>query len=389
MSEPWAVRGRRVLVDGRLVADHEVVIDGHTIIDVRPSRSHPEWDLVAPGFVDLQVNGHDDVDVATAASTSDDTAWRRLGGLLLDQGVTSWLPTLVSAPLDVLTHRVSALAGRLTEEGDRARSADLTAAPTAAACGIHLEGPFLGRASGAHPVPGRAVDHEWLAALPDEVRLLTLGPECEGALVAIESLVARGVVVALGHTTADAEQTEAAVAAGARLFTHLFNASGPFHHRAPGAVGAALADDRLTVSLIADGVHVDPRVLRVAWRAKGSGRVVLVTDAAAGRAGADGGRLGDAEVELTGGAPRLADGTLAGSALRMDEAVRRCVDEVGVPLADALGAASTTPADVLGLADRGRLTPGRRADVVALSADLRVEATWVAGRRHSRGGRGS
>lgn len=366
------------------MADHEVIVDEGTIVDVRPTRSRPEWDLVAPGFVDLQVNGHDDVDVASAAMAADDVAWRRLGGLLLEQGVTSWLPTLVSASLEQLSARVAALAERLSG-GHDPESRHGVGAPVAEGCGIHLEGPFLGGARGAHPIVGRPVDLDWLASLPGEVRLLTLGPECDGALAAIEMLVARGVVAALGHTTATAEQTDAAVEAGARLFTHLFNASGSFHHRDPGAVGAALADDRLTVSLIADGVHVDPRVLRIAWRAKGPGRVVLVTDATADRAR----RLADREVALVDGAPRLADGTLAGSVLRMDDAVRRCVVEVGVPIADALLAASTNPAELVGLADRGQLVPGRRADVVALSDDLCVQATWVAGRRHPRGGSGS
>jgi len=308
------------------------------------------------------VNGHDDVDLAAV----DRAGWARISGLLLDQGVTSWLPTLISAPLELLDRRINNLSS-LMREGS---------GPDAV--GIHLEGPFLGGARGAHPGDGPdRVDLEWLESLPSSVCVMTLGPECPGAAEAIRLLADRGVVCALGHTSATAVQAEAAADAGARVFTHAFNASGVLHHREPGALGVALTDDRLTVTLIADGVHVDPRVLRLAWRAKGAERVVLVTDAAGWRSG----RLGDAGVELLDGAPRLADGTLAGSALRMIDAVRYCVDRVGISLIDVLAAATTNPCRVLGLDDRGSITPGRRADLVALTDDLELEATWVVGRR--------
>lgn len=297
-------------------------------------------------------------------ATVDDAGWERINGLLVDQGVTSWLPTLISAPLDVLDTRIANLSRRLAGP----------AGPDA--LGLHLEGPFLGGARGAHPgIAPAEVDVGWLAALPSTVRLMTIGPECEGAADAVRLLAERGIGISLGHTTASAAETERAVDAGARLFTHAFNASGRLHHREPGALGVALSDDRVAVSLIADGVHVDPRVLRIAWRAKGAARVVLVTDAAGWRAG----RLGDAGVTLVDGAPRLADGTLAGSALRMDAAVRFCVDVVGIDLVDVLAAASANPARALGLDDRGSITPGRRADLVALTDDLQVETTWVAG----------
>lgn len=327
---------------------------------VEPCRGAPDVALLSPGFIDLQVNGHDDVDVATA----DATGWARLRRLVRGQGVTSWLPTLISAPPSVLARRLVDGAWT-TESGDGPDT-----------LGLHLEGPYLGEALGAHPdLRHEPIDTAWLAELPSWVRLMTIGPERAGAPEAIARLTARGIVCSLGHTTADAARTEAAVEAGASLFTHAFNASGRLHHREPGALGVALSDDRLCVSLIADGIHVDPRVLRIAWRAKGPSRVVLVTDATAWRAG----RLADAGVELVDGAPRLPDGTLAGSALRMDEAVRYCVGVVGVDLFDALAAASANPARVLGLDDRGSITPGRRADLVALTDDLQVERTWVAG----------
>lgn len=336
------------------------MVEDGLIVAVEPLDHPADFDLVAPGFVDLQVNGHDGIDVATA----DHSGWRDIGQRLTAHGVTSWLPTLITAPLEVLDRRLAEL------------EVLIASSPGPDAVGVHLEGPFLGHARGAHPAaPAGGIDREWLAALPSCVRLMTLGPECDGVLDAIALLRAKGVVCAIGHTTASAEEAEAAIGAGARLFTHAFNASGPMHHRAPGALGAALSDDRVAISLIADGVHVDPRMLRIAWRAKGPGRVVLVTDATGWRAG----RLGDAGIELVDGAPRLADGTLAGSALTMDAAVRFAVDAVGVELTDALAAAASTPAGLLGLDDRGSITPGRRADLVALNGDLEVEAAWVAG----------
>jgi N-acetylglucosamine-6-phosphate deacetylase len=161
------------------------------------------------------------------------------------------------------------------------------------------------------------------------------------------------------------------------LVTHCFNGMPPLHHRTPGLVGAALADTRLAVSLIADLVHVHPAVLRIACAVKGGPRVALVTDAVAWQART----VGGIELRFDGEAPRLADGTLAGSALTMDRAVRNLVRHAHVALADAVRSASTTPADLLGLADRGRLVAGARADVVALDADLMVEAVWLAGER--------
>lgn len=347
--------------------DAAVHIAGGRIEAIAPATGPVDHDILSAGFVDLQVNGVDDVDVATAS----DPEWGRLRALLAAQGVTSWCPTLVSAPLPVLDARMATLDARLT-----------TQHPTqgAVAVGIHVEGPFLGGAPGAHrSVEPGPIDPAWPARLPATVRVVTLAPEHAGAPEAIRALAARGVVVALGHTTASHEQTEAAIDAGARLFTHVFNASGAFHHRAPGALGAALTDDRIAVSVIADGVHVHPAALRLAWRAKPAGSVVLVTDAVAWRAG----RLADAGVAVADGAPRLADGTLAGSVVTMADALAVTVREAGVDLLDALGAATWVPARLLGLDDRGAILPGRRADIVALTDDLEVAATWVAGERQA------
>jgi N-acetylglucosamine-6-phosphate deacetylase len=298
-------------------------------------------------------------------ATAEGGDWDRLDAALVAQGVTAWCPTLVSAPLDAYADplaRVAAAAGR---EGAR---------PTV--LGAHLEGPFLGERVGAHR-PDAVVppDLGWIGQLPEIVRLMTLGPEAPGALDAVAALVTRGVTVALGHTAAEPEVVRAAVDAGARLFTHLFNASGPVAARSPGPVGAALADDRLVVSLIADLVHVDATTLALALRAKPADRVALVTDAVAWRSA----WATDQGIDLVDGAPRLPDGTIVGSALTMDQAVRNLVEVVGVDLPTAIRAAATTPARLLGAAERGVLRPGARADVVALDPELRVAQVWIGG----------
>lgn len=338
-----------------------IEVVGGRIAATRPLADDdgPDWTLV-PGFVDLQVNGIDTIDVA--AARGDD--WAELDRLLVAQGVTAWCPTLVSAPLD----RYPAALARVTAaaEWSGARPAIL---------GAHLEGPFLGDRHGAHP-DGFVVapDLDWVAGL-EGVRLMTVGPEAPGALDLIRVLVDRGVVVAVGHTVADPETVMAAVDAGAALFTHLFNASGPVGARSPGPVGAALTDDRLAVSLIADLVHLDPITLDLAIRAKPVDRVVLVTDAVAWRSP----WAQEGDIQLIDGAPRLPDGTIAGSALTMDQALRNLVEVVGVELADAVRFASTNPARLMGHPDRGVLTVGARADIVALDEDLQVAQVWLAG----------
>lgn len=346
-----------VTPDG-LLEPGEVVVEDGRIAEVRPAHGRVPDRILAPGFIDLQVNGHADVNCASA----DGDEWDRMDVLLAGQGVTGWCPTLVTSPLDWYAAPLARIAEAATRRGGPA------------ILGAHLEGPFLGGAPGAHRrehlVP---IDLDWLAALPPIVRVVTLAPELEGARQAIELLVARGVLVSLGHSTATFEAATAAVEAGARLVTHLFNGMGPLHHREPGLVGAALSDERLTPSLIADGVHVHPAALRVAASAKGPGGWALVTDAVAWQDP----ELAEGRVTMVEGAPRLANGTIAGSALTMDAAIRRLVHECDIPLADAIGAASATPARLLGLPDRGRLVPGARADLVLLSTDLLVEEVII------------
>jgi N-acetylglucosamine-6-phosphate deacetylase len=249
--------------------------------------------------------------------------------------------------------------------------------------GAHLEGPFLAVA-GAHPESFLlgTVDRAWLGSLLPGVAVVTLAPELPGALEAIESLAGVGVLVAIGHSRCEIERVGEAATAGARLVTHLGNAMGPFSQRSPGILGGALADDRLAVSLIGDLVHIHPALLKIAFRAKGAGRTVLVTDAVATGAGTGitAGFTAGTATPVDGGPPRMADGTLIGSVLTMDRAVRNTVRGAGIGLAEAVAAASSTPAALLGLEDRGVIAPGRRADLVALDADFRTERVWIGGR---------
>ncbi|MEY2472783.1 MAG: N-acetylgalactosamine-6-phosphate deacetylase [Actinomycetota bacterium] len=349
-----------VVTPDALLTPGEVTVDDGAIVDVRPHTGSAPERILCPGFVDVQVNGHDDVDVATA----DGGDWDRIDAILFAQGVTAWCPTIVTAPLDVYPARLE----RITAAAARPTSPQR---PTI--LGAHLEGPFLGDAHGAH-VPEWVIplDLDWLAALPEIVKVMTLGPEQPLALDAITLLCGRGVLVSMGHSNATYEQALAGADAGARLVTHLFNGMVGLHHRSPGILGAALSDDRLVPSLIADGVHVHPAALRAAARAKGRGGWVMVTDAV--------GWKSHDRVEIVDGAPRLADGTIAGSCARMDECVARMVRAAGIDLVDVIQAAATTPARLLGLdAERGALLPGLRADIVSLDPEtLRATEVWIA-----------
>ncbi len=339
-----------------------VEMDDGQITSVVPTTGPVPDRVLAPGFVDVQVNGIDDVDVAAA----DPAGWDRLDALLASQGTTSWLPTLITGPWADYPARLASVAEAQGRTGARPHIV-----------GAHLEGPFLGGRLGAHPPDHvRDPDLDLLASLPPVVRLVTLGAEGPGAVAAVRALSGRRTLCAVGHSDATIAQATAAIDAGARLVTHGYNAMSPLHHREPGLVGAFLTDDRVAVSLIADGVHVHPAALDVAFRCKPDGRILLVTDAVAWRA------AGAEELGLVhdSRAPRLADGTLAGSSLTMDAAVGFVVARVGVSLERAVRAASATPAALLSLPDRGALASGRRADVVALDpTTLRCTETWIDG----------
>ena len=393
----YAVTGR-LLIDGRLTPG-ALVVEGGRIVEVRAGEpddlgelpaARLDADVVSPGLVDLQVNGGFGHEVGP-----DPDALRALAARLPATGVTTFLPTVVSAPAAhyraVAAAWVAARgeAGAGETGGTRAARGEAGAGglPGARMPGLHLEGPLLAPSRrGAHAAaPVAAADvtldevlEELLAA--GVVRVVTLAPERPGALARIRRLRKAGVTVSLGHTDATFDQMIAGIDAGATLVTHLYSAMSPFHHRAPGAVGAALTDDRVAVALIADGVHAQAPALALALRAKGPSRIVLTTDAVSA-AGAPSGRylLGGVPVISDGEAVRLADGTLAGSTLTMDRAVRTMVSLGGARLEDALAMASTIPAATMGLAQAGRIAVGGVADLALWSKELDIAATIVGG----------
>ncbi|GAB2686842.1 N-acetylglucosamine-6-phosphate deacetylase [Thalassiella azotivora] len=341
--------------------------------------------VLAPGFVDLHCHGgggHSFTDVHTGPSAGAPTSSgadraAEAAAAHRAHGTTTLLASLVTAPLDVLEQQVRVLQDLVIDD---------------VVTGVHLEGPWLSpRFAGAHdPALLRppALDEVRRLLAAGGVRMVTLAPELEHGLDAVRHLETEGVLAAVGHTDADAATARAAFDAGARVVTHLFNAMRPVHHRDPGPVPTALADDRVLVELVADGVHVHPDVLAMAVRAARGG-VALVTDAMAAACAGDGSyRLGGLDVEVSRGVARVGStGAIAGSTLTMDAAVR-CAVAAGVPLAGAVHAASTAPARALGLDDRGHLSPGARADVVCLDDDLTVTGVlhrgrWAGGRAPS------
>jgi N-acetylglucosamine-6-phosphate deacetylase len=252
--------------------------------------------------------------------------------------------------------------------------------------GVHLEGPWLSlEHRGAHDAallqaPDAAALDRLLAAGGGSVKMVTLAPELPGGLELVRRTVAAGALAAVGHTGATYAQARAAFAAGARVATHLHNAMRALHHREPGPAVAALEDDRVTIELINDGVHLHDAVTRLAFGVAGPARTAFITDAMAAAGMPDGDyELGALAVRVQDGVARLAEGgSIAGSTLTMDVALRRAVQVLGLPIADAARAAATTPARVLGLST-GALEPGLDADLVVLDADLAVTAVMVRG----------
>jgi N-acetylglucosamine-6-phosphate deacetylase len=350
--------------------------------------------VLVPGFVDLQVNGYYGVEFDAAQEPE----WRMVAERLLETGTTAFLPTFITAPLPRLNDSLKTAAALMPalaqakhndgNDGNDGNDND-ESAPHARVLGVHVEGPFI------NPVRGGAHNPDWMTdptpeavsglldAAQGHLKIITLAPERPHALDAIRAFTHENVLASVGHSDALAHQVAEAAGAGARMVTHLFNGQRPLHHREPGVVGQALADHRLTSGLVADFSHVAGPVTAIAFAAAPH-RIALVTDAAA-CAGMPPGQymLGGQPIELPAGdgvPPVRPDGTLAGSALRMDVAVSNMVS-MGVSLPVAVAAATRIPADLIGRTDLGRIAPGARADLTWLGEGLRAQATWVAGRR--------
>jgi N-acetylglucosamine-6-phosphate deacetylase len=367
---PGNVLAGRLVLDERIGPGRITVEDGRIArldLDEGPSDDGP---YLAPGFVDVHVHGWGGHD-----AMGDRTALDGMARRLLRRGVTSFLPTAVTAPL-----------GELAAFAERVRTW-LPDAPADGAepLGFNLEGPFLaagrrGAHDPAHLQVPADVARTALEPLTDGLRLLTIAPELPGALDLIRWLRDRGVATSIGHSAATLDEARAGYAAGARSTTHLFNAMSGVDHRSPGVAVAALLDDDVYVELIADGIHVHPGLWPIVTRLKPADRLVLVSDALALAGMGDGrGWIGGLEVEVVGQRVTLAGtSTLAGSVIALDTAVRQLVAS-GVALPAAVSAASRNPLALLGITDRGRLAVGQRADLVELDTDLRVRRVMRAG----------
>ena len=365
----------RAFVRGAIQDDVLVTLSDSTIASVVqtadiPAAAERTKNLIVPGFVDCHIHGGDGADFMDA----DDAGNARILAFHARHGTTALAATTLSASPRDLRNAVAAIA-----RASRAKASG------AEICAIHLEGPYInaehaGAQDRASIRPADVQEVETLLAEVPELRwMMTLAPELAGARALIEHFRGR-VKLAIGHTAADYRVAMEAIQWGASHFTHLFNAMTGLHHRAPGAVGAAMVSPETTVELIADGLHVDPAVLHIAARMMPN-RVALVSDAIRACGRPDGVyKLYNHDVTVAGWEARLADGTLAGSLLTMCAAVRIMVELAGLPIEEVIPLATEVPARVLGIADRkGKLEPGYDADVVLLDEGLNVERVFVKG----------
>ncbi|WP_320784390.1 N-acetylglucosamine-6-phosphate deacetylase [Streptomyces sp. CRN 30] len=374
-TTPLLLTGAKIVLPTGTADDATLAIDGTRITtqaapDARRIDLTGHW--VVPGFVDLHNHG------GGGASFTSGTTEEVLAGIRTHRlhGTTTLVASTVTGDLDGLARRAGQLA-ELAEQGDIA--------------GIHFEGPFISPCrKGAHSEallrdPDPAEVRKLLDAARGHARMVTLATELPGGLDSVRLLAEHGVIAAVGHTDATYEQTVAAIDAGATVATHLFNAMPPIGHRAPGPITALLEDERVTVELINDGVHLHPAALRLAFHHAGPSRVAFITDAMDAAGFGDGRyHLGPLEVEVRDGVARLVEGdSIAGSTLTLDRAFKRAVTVDGLPVGDAVAALSANPARLLGLADRvGSLEPGKDADLVVLDSAFDVvgvmrRGVWV------------
>jgi len=378
MPETIVIKGN-VLTPREQIGGGSVVVEDGRIAEVSEGKAPQgrvldfEGCYVVPGFVDIHVHGGAGEDVMDAS----DGGLDRLSLFLAAGGVTSFLATTNTDSHERTLKAVREI-GEAAKRGTRG----------ARLLGLHMEGPYIsmersGAQNRAH-IRLPALDELGQASLEagGSLRMVTLAPEVDGALEAVRWLASRGIVPAAGHTDATYDEARAGIEAGIRHASHLFNGMRSLHHREPGLVGAALDDERVTVELIADCYHIHPAVLRIVARLKGAGRTALVSDSIAAAGLPDGDySLGGMKVAVRHGKSLLESGTLAGSTIRLCDAVRNMVEKADVPLREAVEMASTTPARVAGAADRkGSIAPGMDADITVLDRGLSVMLTMVEGR---------
>lgn len=372
------IRCSTLILNNRLVQDGAILMDGQKIVAVGPRAIVPaptaarQVDahglIAAPGYIDWQLNGGFGEDFTENPESLWKTAAR-----LPEHGVTAFLPTIITAPLEVYKTARQVLA--------RGMPAGFQGAQP---LGYHFEGPYLnpGKKGAHNPLHLRAPSQTETAAWSRKngVWLVTLAPELSGAHELVRALRKKGIVVSAGHSLATYQQAVEAIQTGVNCATHLFNAMPPLDHRAPGLVAACLLDKQLTVGLIPDGIHADPAMLALAWKHTGPKRMTIVTDAMAALAMPAGSyQLGDYEVIVNENSARLQNGTLAGSILQMDQAVRNLVKFTGCSLPQAVETATGNVARLIRARTRGRLAPGLTADLVLLDAQGNLAATYIRG----------
>ena len=385
---PNAIFPERIFTPQREIRDAVVIVEGSRIsavgsrgevtVPANVKRIEARSLTLVPGFVDLHVHGAGGHDVMEATPAALDV----VASTLARGGTTSFLATTVTAAPDELCSSAAGIAKFISTQTQN----DAPANPRAEILGIHFEGPFISTARrGVHPA-------EWIAAsslallarmldsAAGTARILTLAPEISGGLELVDAARKAGVVAALGHTDATYGQAMDAIAHGARHAAHVFNAMRPFSHRDTGVLGAVLTSPLVTAELIADGVHVDEAAMKLLLNAKPS-KVILVSDGTAATGMPDGKyRLGNFDVQVTGGVVRNSEGKLAGSALTLDRALRNIV-ALGIPLEEAVRMLTIYPAQLLGLESRkGIIAAGADADLVFLDSQLQISKVVTRGR---------
>ncbi|MFH7827593.1 N-acetylglucosamine-6-phosphate deacetylase [Kluyvera chengduensis] len=372
------LRARRLLTEQGWLDDHQIHIDSGIITAIAPIPSgttQRDAELLCPAYIDTHVHGGAGVDVMDDAPDTLDT----LAMHKAREGVGSWLPTTVTAPMEQIYHALERIAQRCHSGG-----------PGAQVLGSYLEGPyFTPQNKGAHPPElFRDLDiHELdklIALSQSTLRVVALAPEKPGAIRAIQHLKRQGVRVMLGHSAATWAQTSAAFDSGADGLVHCYNGMTGLHHREPGMVGAGLTDPRAWLELIADGYHVHPAAMKLCCCCA-KDRVVLITDAMQAAGMPDGSyTLCGEKVEMRGSIVRTASGGLAGSTLSVDAAVRNMVELAGISPEEAIRMASLHPARLLGVDQQlGSLQAGKRASIIALDGGLHVQRVWIQGQHLS------
>lgn len=383
-SKNFALTHVSLVENGLIAFNQTVIVQAGKITYAGPSTGHPSLDsytvldgsgkpwTVAPGFIDLQFNGGYGVDFTSNPSHIASVAAR-----LPESGVVAFLPTFITSPLADYAEKLKAVMD--------AQETAKTAPPSALVLGAHIEGPFLNPDSrGAHNASlFRGPSPQALEYLDPRqaIRLLTLATELPGGVEVARVLADAGIIVSIGHSQASYNEAQTAFKAGVSYATHLFNAMPPLNHRQPGLVGALLTQSEVRCGLIVDGIHVHPAMVQMAYQSLGSTGITLVTDAMAAMGMLPGTyAIGDQTVMVDKDSARLENGTLAGSILRMDQAINNMVQYSHCSLAEAVRMASTTPAEVLGIEDRfGHVLNGYPANLVLLGSDCQVLGTCIEG----------